>query len=61
MFQLLRSITNDERLQEIWGEQHILHLVDFHLNDRVNSETGHSAFELTFGSEDVRYFRLPEG
>ena len=61
MFQLLRSITNDERLQEIWGEPHILGLVEFHLNDRVNSETGHSAFELTFGSEDVRYFRLPEG
>jgi hypothetical protein len=60
-FQLLRAITNDERIQEIWSEPQVLGLVEFHLNDRLNSETGHTAFELTFGSEDVRYFRLPEG
>jgi hypothetical protein len=30
------------------------------LNDRVSTETPYSAFELTFGSADLPYFRLPD-
>ena len=30
------------------------------INERVNTETVRSAFELTFGSADARYFRVSD-
>jgi hypothetical protein len=36
-------------------------MVEFLLNSSVNSETGFSAFELHFGSEELTHFYLPTG
>jgi hypothetical protein len=38
----------------------VLGLVEYQLNSRVSSETQHSAFELTFGTDDLKYFHLPD-
>ena len=51
---------NDERLREVWSQTQNLALIQYALNERVNSETGHSAYELTFGSADAKYFRLSD-
>ena len=54
----LRALVNDERLIDTWSQVQNLALIQYALNERVNSETGHSAFELTFGTADAKYFRV---
>jgi hypothetical protein len=54
----LRALVNDERLRDSWSEVQNIALIQFALNERVNGETGHSAYELTFGSADAKYFRV---
>lgn len=56
----LRSLCNDDRIRRQWSQPHVLCLIEFALNSRINTETSHSAFELKFGSEDAKYFKLPE-
>jgi len=56
----LRALVNDERLKKQWSKPHVLPLIEFALNDRKHTESPYSAFELKFGSEDARYFKLPE-
>jgi len=56
----LRALVNDERIKKKWSKPYVLPLIEFALNDRKHTESPHSAFELKFGSEDARYFKLPE-
>ena len=56
----LRALVNDERLRMSWSDPQNLALIQYALNERVNTETGWSAFELTFGSPDARYFRVSD-
>lgn len=56
----LRALVNDERIKNQWSKPHVLPLIEFALNSRVHTEAPHSAFELKFGTEDARYFHLPE-
>ena len=56
----LRALVNDERLRMSWSDPQNLALIQYALNERVNTETGRSAFELTFGSPDARYFRVSD-
>ena len=58
--QHLRALVNDKRLRHQWSKPEHIGLVEFALNDRVHSETGRTAFELTFGTADAKYFALPE-
>lgn len=60
--QLLRHLTvlvNEERLKHRWSDPSVLCLINFALNDAVNSETGMRPFDLKFGSDDAKYFTLP--
>lgn len=57
--QHLRAIVNDKRLRHQWSKPEHIGLVEFALNDRIHSETGRTAFELTFGTSDAKYFVLP--
>ena len=45
----LRALVNDERLRMSWSDPQNLALIQYALNERVITETGRSAFELTFG------------
>jgi hypothetical protein len=54
----LRALVNDERIRDSWSEVQNIALIQYALNERINSETGHSPFELTFGSADAKYFRV---
>jgi len=56
----LGALCNDARVRDEWSRPENLCLVKFMLNDRVSSETPYSAFELTFGSTDLPYFKLPD-
>jgi hypothetical protein len=56
----LRALVNDERLKDCWSEPQVIGLIQFALNERINSETGKSAFELTFGSADAKYFHVSD-
>lgn len=60
ILQHLRALVNDKRMRDQWSAPQNLSLIEFALNDRINSETGRSAFELTFGSADAKYFSLPD-
>ena len=51
---------NDERIRHQWSKPWNIELVEYALNSRVSTETAHSALELTFGTEDLRYFQLSE-
>ena len=56
----LRALVNDKRLRMSWSDPQNLALIQYALNERVNTETGRSAFELTFGSADAKYFRVSD-
>jgi len=56
----LRSLCNDERIRKHWSEPHVICLIEYALNSRVHSESSHSALELKFGTEDAKYFKLPD-
>ena len=57
----LRSLVNDERIKNRWSDVEVLGLIEFAINSRKHTEAPYTPFELTFGSEDLKYFRLPEG
>ena len=44
----LRALVNDERLRMSRSDPQNLALIQYALNERVITETGRSAFELTF-------------
>jgi hypothetical protein len=56
----LRSITNDTRIKKHWSKPEMVSIIKFALNDRKHTEAPYSAFELMFGTEVAKYFRLPE-
>ena len=56
----LHALVNDKRMRDRWSEPQNIALIEFALNDRVHSETGRTAFELTFGTSDAKYFNLPD-
>ena len=61
----LRAIVYDESVngvnQDIFKDPSWLSSVQYILNSEVNSETGFSPFELTFGSEAAEYKTLAKG
>jgi len=56
----LRALTMDERINDRWSEPHILGLIQFHINSRINSETGVIPFHAHFGTHDNTYLKLPD-
>ena len=56
----LRALCNESRIRDEWSRPENLCLVEFMLNDRVSTESPYYAFELTFGSVDLPYFKLPD-
>ena len=51
----------DERIHNNWSDDTVLPLINFMLCSYPTSETGgYTPFELKYGSEDARYYRLPE-
>ena len=54
-------VCDNECLKTEWSSPENLSMVEFLLNSSVNSETGFSAFELHFGSEELTHFHLPTG
>jgi hypothetical protein len=55
-----RALVNDKRIKKSWSKTETISLVEFALNDRRHSESPYTAFELKFGTEDAKYFKLPE-
>ena len=55
-----RALVNDKRIKKSWSKPETISLVEFALNDRQHSESPYTAFELKFGTEDAKYFKLPE-
>ena len=56
----LSTLVNEERIRERWSEPHVIATVQFLLNSEISRETSFSPFEYTFGSDDRKYFKLPE-
>ena len=56
----MRALTMDERINDRWSEPHILGIIQFHINNRVNSETGVIPFHAHFGTHAGTYFKLPK-
>ena len=56
----LRALVNDERLKDRWSNVEVLSLIEFALNSRQHSEAPYTPFELRFGTEDAKYFNLPD-
>jgi hypothetical protein len=57
----LKTLISDERLRDSWSDDTVLPLINFELCSYPTSETGGlTPFQLKYGSEDARYFKLPE-
>ena len=56
----IRTLVMDENMQDRWSDPTIIHMVEFIINSQVNSETGIVPFHFFFGTDDIKYFRLPE-
>jgi hypothetical protein len=56
----LRAIVYDERMSDIFTDKSIIPAIQFLLNDEVSSETAMRPFELTFGTHDAAYLKLPK-
>jgi hypothetical protein len=57
----LSTLVHDERIVDQWGDDTVLPLINFAMASFPTSETGgYTPFELKYGTEDARYFRLPE-
>ena len=58
----LEALVCDERTVDKWSDDTVLPLINFMLCSYPTSETGgYTPFELKYGSEDAKYFRLPQG
>jgi hypothetical protein len=57
----LRAIVYDTRIQDIFAHKTMMPAVQFILSNEVNSETCFRPFELSFGSSDANYTKIPEG
>jgi hypothetical protein len=55
----LTALVFDERFKDRWSDDTILSLIEFSINDSLNSETGVRAFDAKFGTHSGTYFRLP--
>jgi hypothetical protein len=56
----LSTMVNEQRLKKRWSKPHVIATIQYIMNSEVNKETSVSPYEYVFGSEDARYFRLPE-
>ena len=56
----LRALTMDERIADRWSEPHVLGLIQFHINSKLNSETGVVPFHAHFGTHAGTYFKMPK-
>lgn len=57
----LRAMVFDERIKPRWSKPTNVGWIEYYLNKSVNSETGMSAYTLTFGQSDSAYQVLDEG
>ena len=57
----LRAIAYDKRIDDIYDDPLIIPSVQYILNSHCSSETSYSAYELTFGTQDVLYTELLKG
>ena len=56
----LKTLVHDERLVDNWADDTVLPLINFHLASFPTRETGrYTPFELKYGTEDSKYFNLP--
>ena len=61
--QLLRHLlflVHDKRVVNRWSDPEILCIILHILNSNISDETKFSAYQLHFGSNDTKYFRLPD-
>jgi hypothetical protein len=52
---------NDNKKKDIFKDPSWLASVQYILNSEVNSETGYTPFELTFGTDASKYMKMAEG
>ena len=57
----LRTLVMDERLYDSWSDDTVLPLINLHLASYPTEETGgYTPLQLKYGTEDARYFSLPD-
>ena len=57
----LRALVSDERMIHKWSDDTILPLINFAMASFPTKETGGlTPFQLKYGTQDAKYFRLPE-
>ena len=57
----LRTLVMDERLYDSWSDDTVLPLINLHLASYPTAETGgYTPLQLKYGTEDARYFELPD-
>ena len=57
----LRALAYDKRIEDIYDDPLIIPSIQYMLNSHRSSESAYSAFELTFGTQDVLYTDLLKG
>ena len=61
MFSNIGVYATDERLYDSWSDDTVLPLINLHLASYPTAETGgYTPLQLMYGTEDARYFNLPE-
>ena len=56
---LLRNLVYDERIVDRWSDPTVLPLITYTMNEFVNSESGFSPMDMTFGRQSAIYSQLP--
>ena len=57
----LKALVMDTRLYDSWSDDTVLPLINLHLASYPTAETGgYTPLELKYGTEDARYFTLPD-
>jgi hypothetical protein len=56
----LRMLVHDESIMNRWSDPTVLPLINYALNDAINSETGIRPFDAKFGMDDSKYMKLPD-
>ena len=57
----LRTLVSDERMLHKWSDETILPLINFEMASFPTKETGgFTPFQLKYGTQDAKYFMLPE-